>query len=172
MAIDSFKIRGSNSPEETPEPQLCQEYPSKIHTGWQGMESGLFESEYITSDYVPTILTCKDNNHDLITQEGTPRNSAENVSPSSEISVHFAPVIDEKSIIEDQAIKVVSLKDKSDVAGKWNVSHGGTKFTFVPDQSLVNNEEYEISITKNVKDEAGVSLEDERAVKFKVAEQI
>ena len=59
------------------------------------------------------------------------------------------------------------LKDNSDEAGKWNVSHGGTKFTFVPDQPLVNNEEYEISITKNVKDEAGVSLEDERAVKFK-----
>ncbi len=231
---ESQKFKGF--PEGTPEPQPWQGYPSKIHAGWQGMGMGLWESEYITPDYVPTILACGDNDREVITDEGTPRflkrleeldvnhiflpmeglghslsygydkrlgvdryqlvidffdrylkteeklppvvllvtprDSAENVSPSSEISVHFAPVIDEKSILEDQAIKVVSLKDNSDVAGKWNVSHGGTKFTFVPDQPLVNNEEYEISITKNVKDEAGVSLEDERAVKFKVAEQI
>ena len=56
------------------------------------------------------------------------------------------------------------------MSGIWNVSHGGTKFTFLPDQPLVNGEEYKISITANVKNEAGVSLKKEKTVKFKVAE--
>ncbi|MDD4192350.1 MAG: Ig-like domain-containing protein [Mangrovibacterium sp.] len=220
-------------PEGSPEPQPWQGYPSKLACGWQGMGMGLFEPEYITPDYAPTILACGEHDRDVITQEGTvrfvnrleeldvnyiylyqqglghmqswgydkksgvdryqlvidffdrylkvkdklppvalmvsPRDSAENVDPSSEIVVHFAPVIDEKSVLEDQAIKVINLKDDSEVAGTWGVSRKGTKFTFLPKQALKNGEEYKIVVTSKVKDKAGTFLEDEKVVKFKVA---
>ena len=59
--------------EGTPEPQPLPGYSSKIACGWQGMGMGLFESEYITPDYVPTILACGENDRDVITKEAYPR---------------------------------------------------------------------------------------------------
>ena len=170
-------------PEGTPEPQPWQGYPSKIHAGWQGMGMGLFESEYITPDYVPTILACGENDRDVITKEGNvrflkvleekdvnhvnlfmqglghslsfgydkrlgvdryklvldffdrylkpedklppvvliaaPRDSAENVNPTAEISVQFAPVIDEKTVLNDNAVKVVKLNGNEEIKGSW-----------------------------------------------------
>lgn len=220
-------------PEGSPEPQPWQGYSSKIHAGWQGMGLGLFESEYITPDYVPTMLACGEHDRDVITQEGTPRflkrledldvnhiflpmeglghslaygydkslgvdryqlvidffdrylktedklppvvllvtpcDRAEHVSPSAEISVHFAPVIDEKSIVEDHGIKVVNMKDNSELPGLWRISRGGTKFAFIPEQLLMDQEEYEISVTSKVRDKAGTFLEKEKIVRFKVA---
>jgi len=66
-------IQTDGLPEGTPEPQPWQGYSSKIACGWQGMGMGLFESEYITPDYVPTILACGENDRDVITREGYPR---------------------------------------------------------------------------------------------------
>ncbi|MDD4226978.1 MAG: Ig-like domain-containing protein [Mariniphaga sp.] len=227
---ESKKFEGY--PEGTPEPQPWQGYPSKIHAGWQGMGMGLWESEYITPDYVPTILACGENDRDVITQEGTPnflrrleqldvnhiflpmeglghslsygydkklgvdryqlvidffdrylktedklppailmvtpRDSAEHVNPSSEISVHFAPVMDKESVLENQAIRVIALKDNSNVPGTWSVSHGGTKFTFVPEHPLTSGEKFQVSITTHVKNEDGIPLADEKTIKFQV----
>jgi hypothetical protein len=218
--------------EGTPEPQPLSGYSSKIACGWQGMGMGLFESEYITHDYVPTILACGENDRDVITKEAfprflkrleeldvnyiplfmmglghslsygydkqlgvdryqlvidffdrylkveeklppavllvTPRDSAENVPPTSWISVYFAPVIDEKSVLGNNGIKLISLSDNTQVKGIWKASHGGTKFTFVPGQLLTHSERYKIVISTVVRDKAGVPLNKDKTVLFKV----
>ena len=220
-------------PDGTPQPQPWQGYPSRIHAGWQGMGMGLWEKEYITRDYAPTILACGEKDRDVITKEGTPgflkalealdvnhvnlfmeglghslslgydkrlgvdryqlvndffdrylkpeaklppvvliatpRDGAENVSPSADIWVQFAPVIDEKTILAGKAIAVVKLGDNQEVKGSWKVSHGGTKFTFVPDQPLAKGGQYEVSVTKAVQDKVGTALEAVKQVRFKTA---
>lgn len=221
-------------PHGSPEPQPWQGYPSRIHAGWQGMGMGLWENEYITLNYAPTILACGDNDRDVITKDGTPRmlrametldvnhvylpmeglghsislgydkrlgvdryrlvidffdrylkvadklppvvliatprDGAEDVNPSDAIWVQFAPVIDETTIRAGKGIRVVDLGDNQDVKGAWKVSHGGTKFFFVPDQPLEKGRQYEVSVTRAVKDKAGTALEAVRTIRFRTAE--
>jgi len=59
-------------PEGSPEPQPWQGYPSAISVGYQSMGMGLFEPRYITSDYVPTIVACGENERDVISKEAHP----------------------------------------------------------------------------------------------------
>ena len=99
----------------------------------------------------------------------SPFNNKEDVSPSSAISVQFAPVIDEKSILEKKGIRIIRTKTNKEVDGSWKVSHGGTKFTFTPEQPLQKNEQYEINITSQIRDQAGTKLEKEKIIQFKVA---
>lgn len=221
-------------PEGSPEPQPWQGYSSQIHAGWQGMGMGLWESEYITPDYVPTILACGENDRDIITQDGnprflsrleeldvnhvnlfmeslghglsygydkrlgvdryqlvidffdrylkvddklppvvliaTPRDGAEDVDATPEIWVQFAPVIDERTILSGNAIRVTRLSNGRSVKGTWNVSHGGTKFSFTPNQPLEASEQYEVLVTKDVQDKAGVALAEVKNVRFRTAE--
>jgi hypothetical protein len=96
-----------------------------------------------------------------------PRDSAENVSPGSEISVHFAPVIDVKTIYEGHALKIVRASDNKEIKGNWKSTRKDTKFNFIPDQPLSSNERYKVIITKKVKDKAGTSLSKEKVVQFK-----
>ncbi|NLF29957.1 MAG: hypothetical protein GX591_03615 [Planctomycetes bacterium] len=70
--FSSFPAGFGTFPDGTPQAQPWQGYPSRIHCGWQGMGMGLWEREYITPDYVPTILACGENDRDVITDEGTP----------------------------------------------------------------------------------------------------
>lgn len=96
-----------------------------------------------------------------------PRDSAENVSPASEISVQFAPLIDEKTVLDNQGIKLISLSDKSELSGSWKISRGGTKFTFIPEQVLNGNTEYKIVISDKIRDKAGTRLGRNKIVRFK-----
>lgn len=64
---ESSKYEGF--PTGSPEPQPWQGYPSRIAAGMQGMGMGLFETEYITKDYVPNILICGEHDRDVITQQ-------------------------------------------------------------------------------------------------------
>lgn len=64
---ESSKYEGF--PQGSPEPQPWQGYPSRIAAGMQGMGMGLFETEYITKDYVPNILICGEHDRDVITQQ-------------------------------------------------------------------------------------------------------
>ncbi len=227
---ESKKFEGF--PDGTPEPQPWPGYSSKIAAGMQGMGMGLFETEYITPDYVPTMIVCGENDREVITQahalfvkrleelnvnhinlfmQGlghelpngydermgvdryllcvdffdrylkpndklppavlvvSPYNNKEGVSPDEKISVHFAPVIDEKTVIDNKGIRLVNLKDNKELDGSWTVSNGGTKFTFTPAQSLLNNEEYKIIISPNIEDKAGTRMGKEKIVQFKVA---
>jgi hypothetical protein len=225
-------VQTDGLPEGAPEPQPWPGYPSKIVCGWQGMGMGLFESEYITQDYVPTILACGENDRDVITKEGyprflnrleeldcnyinlfmqglghslsygyderlgvdryqlvidffdrylkveeklppvvlviSPRDNKEDVSPSAEISINFAPVIDAQSIIHEKGILITHTKNNQEVDGSWKASHGGTKYTFKPEQALNKNEQYSIIITTKVKDKAGTHLDRKKTVHFRV----
>jgi hypothetical protein len=98
----------------------------------------------------------------------SPFENKKEVSPLSTISVQFAPVIDEKSILEKEGISIVSTKTNHLVAGAWKVSRGGTNFTFTPAQPLMKNEQYTINVTSRVTDQAGIKLQDEKTVRFKV----
>jgi hypothetical protein len=100
----------------------------------------------------------------------TPRDGAEGVSPSGAIWVQFAPVIDERTILDGNAVTVAKLPGNQKAAGSWKVSHGGTMFTFTPNQPLAKGAQYEVSATREVKDKAGASLEDVKKVRFKTAE--
>jgi hypothetical protein len=59
-------------PEGSPEPQPWPGYPSNIAAGYQSMGMGLFEPQFITSDYVPTIVACGENERDEISKEAHP----------------------------------------------------------------------------------------------------
>jgi hypothetical protein len=220
-------------PEGSPEPQPWPGYPSNISVGYQSMGMGLFEPEYITPDYVPTIIACGENERNEISKEAhpafvkrleeldcnyinlfmqglghevaygfdegigidryqlvhdffdrylkveeklppvvliiSPRDNKEDVSPAAEISIDFAPVIDAQSIIVEKGILITNTKNNQEVAGSWKVSHGGTKFTFLPAQALNKNEHYNIIITTKVKDKAGTHLDKKKIVQFNVA---
>jgi Bacterial Ig-like domain len=100
----------------------------------------------------------------------SPYNNKDSVSPSSLISVQFAPVIDEKSILEKKGIRIIQKKNNKEVNGSWQVSHGGTKFTFTPEQLLQKNEQYTIDVTTLVTDKAGTKLDNEKIIQFKVTQ--
>jgi hypothetical protein len=220
-------------PDGSPEPQPWPRYPSNISAGYQSMGMGLFEPEYITPDYVPTIVACGENERDVISKEGhpafvkrleeldvnyinlfmqglghevaygydarmgidryqlmhdffdrylkveeklppvvliiSPRDNKEDVSPASVISIDFAPVIDPQSIIHEKGIRIIQTNSNQEVEGSWKVSHGGTKFTFLPAQALKKDEHYTVIVTTKVKDKAGTHLARKKTVQFKVA---
>src|SRR5260221_8286421 len=91
-----------------------------------------------------------------------PFENKKDISSSSTISVQFAPVIDEKSILEKKGISIVDTKTNQSIAGSWKVSRGGTNFTFTPEQPLVKNEQYTINVTSGVIDKAGRKLENQK----------
>jgi hypothetical protein len=220
-------------PEGSPEPQPWQGYPSNISAGYQSMGMGLFEPQFITSDYVPTIVACGEKERDEISKEAhpvfvkrleeldvnyinlfmqglghtmpygydeimgvdryqlmadffdrylkvddklppvvlivSPRDNKEEVSPSAQIIIDFAPVIDHESILRENGIRIAQMKNKNEVEGTWKVSHKGTRYTFIPGKVLTRNEEYTIDITTAVKDKRGTHLEQEKTVHFTVA---
>jgi Bacterial Ig-like domain len=220
-------------PDGSPEPQPWQGYPSKISAGYQSMGMGLFEPEYITPDYVPTIVACGENERDVISKEGhpafvkrleeldvnyinlfmqglgheipwgydermgvdryrlmhdffdrylkaeeklppvilivSPRDNNEEVSPTSEISIDFAPVIDSQSIVHDKGIMIIRTKNNREVDGTWKISHGGTRYTFIPYHAFIKNEKYSIIVTTKVKDKAGTHFDLEKTLHFKIA---
>jgi hypothetical protein len=227
--LENSKYKGF--PDGTPEPQPWQGYPSKIACGWQGMGAGLWEIEFITKDYVPTILACGENDNPTVVKEGTPlfwkkleeldvnhiafymqglghsqawgydkrlgidryqlvmdffdrylkvednlppvvlmatpKDSAVNVNPSSKVILYFAPVIDEKTILEDHAIKVIKAADKKEIEGSWKVSKGASRFTFTPSKPLESNQQYLVTVTPKVKDKAGNKMK-EKHIRFTV----
>lgn len=220
-------------PEGSPEPQPWQGFPSKIVCGWQAAGAGLWGLQFITADYVPTIISIGDHDREVLTKDATPkfvkkleeldvnyieqvmkglghefphgyddvmgvdryqlfvdffdrylkvedklppavllvypRDKKEDVQSSDQIYIHFAPVIDEKAVLNNKAIRVVSLKDNKDVAGSWKASRHGTKFTFVPSQPFNKNEQYKIIVTKGIKDMRGIALDKESTYQFKVS---
>jgi hypothetical protein len=99
----------------------------------------------------------------------SPYNNKADVDPSSEISVQFAPAVDEQTILGKKAVKVIRAKDRKEIDGNWKVSHGGTKFTFQPSRPLDNNEQYKVLVTTKVKDNKGIKLEMEKTAVFTVA---
>jgi hypothetical protein len=219
-------------PDGSPQPQPWPDYSSRIQAGMQGMGMGLFETEFITADYVPNLIVCGENDRQVITQahhifvkkleefdanhlglfmEGlghalpygydkrmgidryqlvhdffdrylkpadglppvvllaSPFDGQDTVPVSTRISVQFAPVIDEKTVIENDAIIVSRLKTGKPIKGNWKRSHGGTKFTFSPSAPLLPRERYQVYVTRGVKDKTGTSLAAEKKINFRMA---
>jgi hypothetical protein len=216
-------------PPGSPEPQPWPGYPSTISAGMQGMGMGLFETEYITADYVPNIIICGEHDREVITTQHavfvkrleeldanhlglfmtgqghelpwgydsvmgvdryqlvtdffdrylrveeklppavllvSPFDQQHDIPVSTPIYVHFAPVIDQESVLKNDGIKVVRAKDGRKLEGQWKVSHGGTRFTFTPAKPLDHHEKYRIVITRKIKDRQGTQLEREKVVAF------
>ncbi len=99
----------------------------------------------------------------------SPFGNKKDVPPNSPISVTFAPVIDEKTIIGQHGIKVLRVKTNKEIKGRWKASLGGTKFTFYPENPLYENEMHRILISKEITDMAGNKLGKDKVVRFKVA---
>jgi hypothetical protein len=97
----------------------------------------------------------------------TPRDGAEDVALESRVSVHFAPIIDARTIQEKRGIRLVRLSDNTEVQGRWRSTRGGTRFVLVPEQPLTSNEDYRIVVTRDVKDKAGTPLAAQKEVQFK-----
>lgn len=97
-----------------------------------------------------------------------PFNEQKEVPSTAGISVQFAPVIDEKTVMQNKGVDVIRKKTGKSINGSWKVSHGGTKFTFTPSEPLQKNEEYEILVSSKIKDKRGIRLESERTVVFSV----
>lgn len=95
-----------------------------------------------------------------------PCDNKEDVLPQENISIHFAPVMDVKSIIGGSGVKIIRLKDNTPVSGKWQALYKNTKFIFTPDREFRENERYKIIVTTNVKNEAGTRLDSERTEEF------
>lgn len=100
----------------------------------------------------------------------TPRDSAENVSPDAAISVQFAPIIDEKTILKEKGIRVIRLADNRDVKGQWKASRGGSKFTLTPDRPLKEGQ-YKIVVSSGIRNKEGTSLVAEKIVQFRVGRE-
>jgi hypothetical protein len=218
-------------PEGTPQPQPWQGYPSKIVCGWQAAGGGLWDTQFITPDYVPTIISIGDHDRDILIKDVHPkfvkrledldcnyieqwmkglghefphgwdedmgvdryklfvdffdrylkvedklppavllvhpRNQKDSVATTDQIYIHFAPAIDEKTILDNKGIRVVRMKDNAAVAGNWKMSRKGTKYSFIPNQAFASNEQYKIVITTNIKDARGIKLDKENVYHFK-----
>ena len=100
----------------------------------------------------------------------SPHEQQGDVLPEQGLFVHFAPLIDEKTILKKNGIRVTKVSDNEPVKGEWRVSHGGTRFTFHPDQPLQKNETYEIAVTSKVRDSAGTRLQQEKVARFNTME--
>ncbi|MGD8239011.1 MAG: Ig-like domain-containing protein, partial [Armatimonadota bacterium] len=69
----------------------------------------------------------------------TPRDQQTGVEPSAAISIQFAPVMDEESIVDGRGVKILR-GDGSPVGGSWITSRQGTRFTFSPEEELREDE--------------------------------
>jgi hypothetical protein len=101
----------------------------------------------------------------------SPRDNKKDVSPNAQIIIDLAPVIDDQSIIQEKGILIIRVKSNREVDGSWKISHGGTRFIFIPAQPLNINEQYSIIVTTKVKDKAGTHLDRKKTVQFKVASE-
>jgi hypothetical protein len=79
--------------------------------------------------------------------------------------------VDEKAILEKNAIRIIRTGDNSEISGRWKVSHGGTKFSFTPAQPLSANQQYKIQVTTKVRDKRGTRLAEQRESVFTVSNQ-
>ena len=122
----------------------------------------------LVNDFFDRYLKVKDKLPPVVLI-ATPRDGATDVDPATTIRVQFAPVIDEKTIVGGRGIVITNVGENREVPGSWKVSHGGTMFSFVPAQPLAKGQQYEVSVTGEVKDKAGTALTAVRKVRFTTA---
>jgi acetyl esterase/lipase len=99
----------------------------------------------------------------------TPRDQESDVAPSAPISIQFAPVMDEQSVVDGEGVKIVGTNG-SPVKGAWSKSRQGARFTFTPDEDFSEGEKYKVTITTQVKNEAGTRLAEAGTAEFTVGQ--
>jgi len=97
----------------------------------------------------------------------TPRDQETDVEPSATISIQFAPVMDEESIVDGRGAKVVR-GDGSPVEGSWSTLRQGARFTFTPEEDLSKSEKCKLTITTDVRNEVGTHLGEARIAEFTI----
>jgi len=96
----------------------------------------------------------------------SPPHQKEGAASSEQVSLHFAPEMDEKSVTA--GVKLIRISNNKPVKGSWNVSRHNTKFTFTPRNQFKDGEEYKIVVSTEVKDQVGTHLDEELRSEFKV----
>ncbi len=102
----------------------------------------------------------------------TPRDQETDIEPSATISVQFAPVMDEASIVDGRGVKIIKSRDGSPVKGFWTSSRKGARFTFKPKEDFRAGEKYKVIVTTHVKNEAGTPLDEARIAEFTVGKMV
>ena len=97
----------------------------------------------------------------------TPRDQETDVAPSETISIQFAPVMDEESIVDGRGAKII-CGDGSPVKGSWSKSQRGARFTFTPAEDFREGEKVKVIITTHVKNEVGTHLAEARIAEFRI----
>ena len=72
------------------------------------------------------------------------------------------------SIVNGRGVKITRWGNGSSVKGSWSSSRGGTRYTFTPEGNLTEGEQYKITLSTQVKNEAGTPLAKTKIVKFTV----
>jgi len=98
----------------------------------------------------------------------SPRDRETDVVPSDAISIQFAPVMNEASVVDGRGVKITRSSDGSSVEGSWSSSRGGARFTFTPKENLAAGEQVKVIVTTRVKNSAGTPLDEPRIIEFTV----
>ncbi len=101
----------------------------------------------------------------------TPRDQETEVAVAAAISIQFAPVMNEASIVDGRGVKITRSSDGSSVEGSWGRSRQGARFTFTPKEDFRVGEMYKVIVTTRVKNEAGTSLDEAKTAEFTVGKK-
>ena len=93
----------------------------------------------------------------------TPRDQQTDVSTSQTISIQFAPVMNEESVLDK--VKIISA-DGSPVEGSWSKLRQGARYEFTSKVEFTESGKYQIIIPASVENEVGTQLGEERIVEF------
>lgn len=85
---------------------------------------------------------------------------------SEAVSIHFAPEMDEKSVLE--GVEIFRTADNKAVKGTWKSSRHNTRFTFTPKKPIEVEENYSVVISEKVKNRAGTQLTEEIKYNLKI----
>ncbi len=95
-----------------------------------------------------------------------PADAYDFVSPTDPITVSFVPAMDAATIVTGGGIEVVKVSDGSPVAGSWTGIQKNSTFIFTPAGHLEENTAYRVTVTTNVKSDAGVNLDTAKVSEF------
>ena len=95
----------------------------------------------------------------------TPINKAKGITDNQAVVIQFAGRVNVKTVVQG-GIKITRHSDGRTVDGKWKVSHGRTKFTFVPTNNWSANQQYDVRVTDSIKGPKGNPVDREMELCF------
>ena len=95
-----------------------------------------------------------------------PADAYDFVSPTNPITVSFVPAMDAATIVTGGGIEVVKVSDGSPVAGSWTGIQKNSTFIFTLAGHLEEDTAYRVTVTTNVKSDAGVNLDTAKVSEF------